>query len=170
MAAAPPPGLLLALAAAAGLVWVDSLPAGPAVEVRDLDDGGRLLATVLLEESGTFALVFTHSMYGGEVVETYQVARQPSPRLERSAVRTERSGAAEYYARYGDFRPGPEGWVLEMERLELARLPLRVDRTGSPAIQVGSRRLPLLGIIPDGHLAELRPAVVGRHRGSHVPR
>ncbi|HEX2184977.1 MAG TPA: hypothetical protein VHN78_05680 [Chloroflexota bacterium] len=170
MAATPPPGLFLALAAAAGLALTNSLPIGPAVEVRDLDEGGRLLATVPLLAPGTFDLLFTHSMYGGEVVETYRVAGQPSPRLERSAVRTERSGAAEYYARYGDFRRGSEGWVLETERLELARLPLRVDRTGSPAIQVGARRLPLLGLVPDGHLAELRPVVVGRHRGSHVPR
>jgi hypothetical protein len=170
MAATPAPCFLLALAAVTGLALATSLPVGPAVEVRDLDDGNRLLGTVWLEQPGTFAVVFMHSMYGGEVVETYQVTRQPSPRLERSAVRTESGGAAEYYARYGEFRRGAEGWELETDRLELARLALRVDRTGKPSLQVGAHRLPLLGVVPDGHLAELRPAVVAQHRDGRALR
>lgn len=137
--------------------------AGLALEVRDLDDGARLVRTVPLDASGSFTLVFTHSMYGGAVAEAFRVVPEPAPRLQRSTVRTETGGAAEYYARSGNFRQDGDGWLVQAPRLEVDRLPLRVDRTGRPLLRVGDRDLPLLADVPDGHLVELRPVVLARH-------
>jgi hypothetical protein len=117
--------------------------------VRDLDDGGRLVGRL---PPSAFTLRFDHSMYGGWVAERYQPV---AGRLRRTTVRTENGAAAEYYARYGEFRPDGDGWVVDAAPLELDALPLRVDATGRP--RVG--QLELLALVPDGHLVELR---VGR--------
>ena len=135
-------------------------PAPPALEIRDLDDGGRTAAWLPLAPDGFFTLAFTHSMYGGSVVETYQVVAEPggAMRLQRSGVRAETGGAAEYYARYGNFREEAGAWVVEAPTLLLVQLPVRVDRTGDPRIQTAGRSLPLLDLVPDGHAIEIRPA------------
>jgi hypothetical protein len=126
--------------------------------VRDLDDGGRLVGRLDLGQSGTFTLAFTHSMYGGSVAETYRVVLPPAPHLERTTVRTEHGGAAEYYARYGNLYQVDGGWVVETPPLLLERLPLRVDQVGQPLLLTDSQQLSLLSVVPSGHLVELRPA------------
>jgi hypothetical protein len=114
--------------------------------VRDLDDGGRLVGHL---PGAAFTLRFDHSMYGGWVAERYEPSGR---RLRRTTVRTENGAAAEYYAFYGQFRHDGDGWVVDAPPLELDRLPIRVDATGRP--RVGGREL--LGLVPDGHLVELR--------------
>jgi hypothetical protein len=145
------------------LVLLAPLPAGSTVEVRDLDDGGRLVRTLDLGESGAFTLRFTHSMYGGSVDETYRVMLSPSPGLERTTVRTEHGGAAEYYARYGNLYQVADGWVVESPPMQLDRLPLRVDQVGQPLLTTDMEQVSLLSLVPDGHLIELRP-------GRSIPR
>lgn len=135
-------------------------PPPPALDVRDLDAGGRLLGTIRLDERATFQLLFTHSMYGGDVAETYQVAWSgpAAPSLVRSTVRTTTGGAAEYYARYGNFRRDGDGWIVQTDPLQVPRLRLVVDKVGAPRVRVGERETPLLSLVPEGQLVELRLA------------
>jgi hypothetical protein len=121
-------------------------------------EGDGLAAVLPLEPAGTFTLHFTHSMYGGLVSERYEVTNVPAPRLRRLDVRTTNGGAAEYYARYGNFRQDAGQWVLDLPPLSLTSLRLRVDQTGRPELQTGARRTELMGLIPDGEVVELRPA------------
>lgn len=146
---------LLALALALGT------PVRSTVELRDLDDGGRLVATLALPDS-VFLLRFTHSISGGTVEERYRVVAAPTPQLERGRVWTETGGAAEYYARYGGFRPDGAGWLVETPPLRLERLWLRVDRVGRPELWTGSQRLPLWRLVPDGHLVAVAARPQGR--------
>ena len=150
-------GFLLILPAAVAMLLLSHGPVSPAIEIRDLDDDGRLVRTISLDEAATFQLVFTHSMYGGAVSETYHVVQRSAVHLERSTVRTATGGAAEYYALYGNMRQDADGWVVEVPRLALARLLVRAEPTGSPFLRVGARELPLFDLLPRGHLAELRP-------------
>lgn len=142
-----------------GIVAASGGRQSPALDVRDPDGGGRLLATIELGEPARFTLLFTHSMYGGDVAETYQLVRSgpAAPSLLRSTVRTAAGGAADYYARYGNVRRDGAGWIVEASPLALPRLRLVVDRVGAPRLQVGEREVPLLSIVGDGQIVELRP-------------
>jgi hypothetical protein len=127
------------------------------LELRDLDEPTRPAVRLPLGHSGAFALAFSHSMYGGRVTEEYRLAGGAPPRLLRTAIRTENAGAAEYYARYGEFAPEGAGWRVAAPPLSLADLVLRVDRTGRPALRTGAATLPLLDLVADGHRLRLRP-------------
>jgi len=127
-------------------------PAKPAVEVRDVDDGGRVVQRLTTDSSGTFRLLFTHSMYGGTVSETYRV---DGGTLERSEVRTENGGAAEYYAPLGNFHQEGADWVVDAGVMRLPRLYLSVTPIGKQAIAAGNTRIELGAIMAEGHIAEL---------------
>jgi hypothetical protein len=129
----------------------------PSLAIRDLDDGGRIIHALSLGSSERFILRFTHSMYGGAVLETYAIAGNPGPTLERSIIRTDSGGAAEYYAYYGNFRRDGRGWIVEAPPLRLSSVMIRVDLTGDPAIHLDDQVVRLLDLVPDGHLVELRP-------------
>lgn len=132
-----------------------------ALQVRDADEGGRVVQTVRIGEGEPFRIRFTHSMYGGSVWETYRiVAGVDGLMLERLGVRTERGGAAEYYALYGNMRQDAGGWVVDVPPLLLPRLPLRVDRVGAPDLEADGGTLRLLSALPEGHLALIEPAVI----------
>jgi hypothetical protein len=139
-------GLLVAL-----VLLTACAPAPKVLEIRDLDAGGPVIRRLALG-NGEFRLEFTHSMYGGWVSETYLTSRE----LTRTGVRTQNPGAAEYYALYGNLRRLEGEWVVDVAPLQLARLPVRVDRTGRPALILAGQRVELLELVPDGHLAELR--------------
>ncbi len=124
------------------------------LEIRDLDAAEGVMDRLPVGAQGLLELTFTHSMYGGWVAESYAVG----PELRRIAVRTEMAAAAEYYARYGNTRPVADGWLVEVAPLALARLLIRVDRVGDPALSVAGRRVALLSLVPDGHLVEVRVA------------
>ena len=145
------------LTAIATLALLAPRPAGPTVEVRDLDDGGRLVGRLDLGESSAFTLRFTHSMYGGSVAETYRVVLPPAPHLERTTVHTEHGGAAEYYARYGNLYEVADGWIVETPPMQLERLSLRVDQVGRPLLTTDLEQVSLLSLVPAGHVVELRP-------------
>ncbi len=152
--------LVFATALAVGITLGSTASRQPAVEVRDLDDGGRVVGRVVLDPPGSFVLTFTHSMYGGSVAEAYRVVDGMPPRLERGAVRTETGGAAEYYALYGNTYRDGDTWVVEVPPLALPRLAVRVDQIGRPAIETDRRTVSLLGLVPEGHRAELRPSIL----------
>jgi hypothetical protein len=117
---------------------------------------------VPLDASHEFTLSFTHSMYGGTVAETYEVLWDPTPQLRRTAVRTQHGGAAEYYARYGNFFQDGNGWIVDVPPLTLPSLQMRVDSIGQPELESHPGRLALLSLVPDGSLVEIRAVMVSR--------
>jgi hypothetical protein len=157
---------LIVSAIALGTLLARAAPETVAVRILDRNTG-RVVGTVAVDSRGEFRLVFTHSMYGGTVAETYQVYRDPSekdaaPLLRRSMVRTERGGAAEYYARSGNFSQDGGGWIVDAPPLTLSSLQIRVDGTGQPEIIGGQERVALLSLVADGRVVELRPVALSR--------
>ncbi len=130
--------LLLCLSAAAALIQTDSLLL--------VNEEGKTLDLITGVER--FTLRFTHSMYGGFVEEDFIVG--PNGRLIRTAARTERVGAAEYYARAGNYRPADGYWVVDVEPMELRGFTLHVDSTGSPTLDVNGRVYRLQSLLPSG--------------------
>jgi hypothetical protein len=146
-----------------GLLLACAAPDEPALEVRILDqDGSRVVGAMPLDASREFTLSFTHSMYGGTVTETYEVLWDPTPQLRRTAVRTQHGGAAEYYARYGNFFQDGDGWIVDVPPLTLPSLQMRVDSIGQPELDSRRDRLALLSLVPDGSLVEIRAVVASR--------
>jgi hypothetical protein len=128
------------------------------LEIRDLDDGHRVVARLVIPRDTTFDLEFTHSMYGGWVSERYQLTADQSPALMRTTIRTQNGGAAEYYARYGNFRETDSQWQVDVLPLQLTQLIVRIDGVGRPRVRLPDREIELLALVPSGHRVELRGA------------
>ncbi len=107
-----------------------------------------------------FTLRFTHSMYGGFVEEDYSVGRDGE--LIRTAARTERVGAAEYYARAGNYRRADGYWVIDVPPMRLPGFTLHVSGIGSPVLLLNGRTYRLESLLPNGDLevrVDRRPLV-----------
>ncbi len=117
--------LLVALVAFGSL-----LMPGPVVTVTT-DAGDRIVCRPVAE-GRTFALVFTHSMYGGEVRETFAIADKG---LIRTAVTTENAAAAEYYAYDGRVEPALDGFRVTVPPLQLDELVIQLDRIGQQRLR-----------------------------------
>jgi hypothetical protein len=81
-------------------------------------------------------LTFTHSMFGGDVTETYVVDRDGA--LVRQRIVTGNAAAAEYYATDGRVRPVTEGYEVLAGPFSTDTLVIRVDETGDHRLVVGS--------------------------------
>jgi hypothetical protein len=127
-------GVLLVALVATGSV----LMPGPVVTLTT-DAGDRIACRSVAEEE-TFALVFTHSMYGGEVRETFAIADQ---RLIRTAVTTENAAAAEYYAYDGQVEPDPDGFRVIVSPLPLDEVVIQLDRIGQQRLRFGDTEIAL---------------------------
>lgn len=132
--------LLLTGLLATALTQTDSL-------VLVNEEGGTLDMITGVER---FTLRFTHSMYGGFVEEDFTVGQDGQ--LIRTAARTERVGAAEYYARAGNYHREDGYWVVEVQPMELRGFTLHVDSIGSPALMMNGRTYRLQPLLPNGEL------------------
>ncbi|MDQ3540774.1 MAG: DUF1850 domain-containing protein [Chloroflexota bacterium] len=98
----------------------------------------RMIAVTTAEEGAlvchpigrdsTVTLVFTHSMYGGDVRETYVAA--PSDRLLRTSIVTANAAAAEYYATDGRIFRIAKGYRLLVPEQTFDHLVFRIDDIG----------------------------------------
>src|SRR5688500_16015508 len=84
-------GLLLVSLVAGSLLT----PAAPAFVAADAEPGAILFCRAM-PGGERVALVFTHSMYGGDVREEYAAGRDG--RIRRVEMTTANAAAAEYYA------------------------------------------------------------------------
>lgn len=133
----------------------------PAFTATDLTSGGRPVC----RPAGTDArltLAFTHSMYGGRVVEEYAATR--SGDLQRMSVTTENAAAAEYYAYYGATTRDGERFRVVTPAEEFGQLVVRVDHIGEQALTISGEEIDLLAATGAGHRVRIavEPVTLGR--------
>lgn len=85
----------------------------------------------------SFSLIFTHSMYGGQVIERYVVNADQT--MTRTSITTDNAGAAEYYGSYGEVIREAGRYKLRVPPLQLAELRFIADSTGDHRLRVGGR-------------------------------
>ncbi|HEV2127074.1 MAG TPA: DUF1850 domain-containing protein [Thermomicrobiales bacterium] len=99
----------------------------PATRLTVTTDDGRVLVCEQMAPGDTVTLVFTHSMYGVEVRESWRVV---NGRLVRTGIETDRAAAAEYYATDGAVERTDGGFAVISPPLTVDALVVRVDQIG----------------------------------------
>jgi hypothetical protein len=103
-------------------------------------DNGSVLACRRMQPGSTATLVFTHSMYGGEVRETWRV---DGSMLDRVRIETDNAAAAEYYAFDGKVEATEGGFEVFSPPLQTGALPVRVDQIGQHRLRFGADEVSL---------------------------
>lgn len=111
---------------AAVVVFGAALSPGQMIAVTTADAGPLVCHPIGRDSSVT--LVFTHSMYGGDVRETYVAAL--GDRLRRTSIITDNAAAAEYYATDGRISRIDEGYLLLRPETTFDELIFRIDDIG----------------------------------------
>ena len=99
----------------------------PVFVATNVETGAALFCRPLLGQQRV-ALVFTHSMYGGDVREEYVVGADG--RLRRVAMTTANAAAAEYYAYDGAVARVDDRFRIEVPPVSFDQIVVRVDRIG----------------------------------------
>jgi hypothetical protein len=126
---------VLAFATIAGL-----LLSTPAQAVRFVLEDGTVIACAPAKPGTLVTITFTHSMYGGYVMETWAVADGV---LDRQSILTENAAAAEYYAWDGRVERVGDAFEVVTEPLQEDELVIRVDQIGRHEVSVGRWVAPL---------------------------
>lgn len=116
----------------AGLVLATVLMLGSALSPSQMiavttTDNESIVCRSIGRDS-TITLVFTHSMYGGNVRETYAAA--PGNRLRRTSIVTDNAASAEYYATDGRITRIDGGYMLLLPERTFDELTFRIDDIG----------------------------------------
>lgn len=82
-------------------------------------------------------LTFTHSMYGGDVSESFR--RGENGTLDRTAILTDNAAAAEYYAWTGEVRTVGDRFEVVAPPASFTVLPFRIDHIGNHRLTVDGR-------------------------------
>lgn len=141
---------MAALLPAGGLL----APIPPGIAVVD-EDTGRVVLCQPLPPPDRIALVFTHSIYGGDVVEEYVVT--PRRSLRRVSMTTDNAAAAEYYASTGNVLHSGNRFLVDVPDADFPEIALRVGRIGAQRLRLGGETLDLLAMTGDRHRVWLRP-------------
>ncbi|MDQ3045174.1 MAG: DUF1850 domain-containing protein [Chloroflexota bacterium] len=138
-----------------GFLLAASLLIAPttALTVTDQTEGGIVLCFVPRRDE-PFTLSFTHSMFGGEVRETYTLTTDA--KLQRQEITTANLAAAEYYAYTAGVSQAGERYRLELPAATFDRLDVLVDEVGHHRLSTAERRVDLLAVTGDGHHVELQ--------------
>jgi hypothetical protein len=107
----------------------------PVALLRAETADGDLILCARLSAHTPVTLVFTHSMYGGFVAETYRL--DASGRLERQRIVAERAAAAEYYATQGQVRRVEDGFEVLAGPFVADQLVVHVDQRGEYRLILG---------------------------------
>ena len=138
----------------------------PAADVTLRDgESGRLFACWSLPPGTPFQLAYTHSMYGGDVRETFLVTA--GSELRRVDFRAERAAAADYYAATASVWP-VDGWHrVDVAPASFPELAIRVDAVGAPRIIANGLESPLLPLAGSPRQVILTPrSLVGSATGA----
>jgi hypothetical protein len=96
-------------------------------------DDGQLDACWRVSSGEVITVIFTNSMYGGDVRESFRVDRDA---LTRVAFETENVAAAEYYAYDRRIEPTGSGYRVELPAEVFARIPIRIDERGDYRLHI----------------------------------
>lgn len=122
-------------------------------------DGDALVCHPIGRDSSV-TLVFTHSMYGGDVRETY-VAE--GDRLRRTSITTANAAAAEYYATDGRISRIDDGYLLLLPEQTFDHLIFRIDDIGKHRLLIDGELVALTDGSGGSRQARLDvvPSIVG---------
>lgn len=129
-----------------------SLPTAPVVTATDLTDG----RVILCASSQPVTLVFTHSMYGGDVEETF-VPHQDG-RIIRIKMTTANEAAAEYYAYVAPVVREGDRFRVDVPPAAYDEVIVRVDDVGRHRLRVADQEIDLLAAAGNGHRVKLDSA------------
>lgn len=149
------PLLILAIAAFGTMLAASVLQ--PVTWLQATTDDGTRLACARAGEDTPVTLVFTHSMFGGNVAERYRL--RDDGMLERQRIVTDNAAAAEYYATDGRIRQVDGGYEVLVSPFVTERLVIRVDARGDHRLGIGDRTYSLY----DQLQASTRVTLEGRH-------
>ena len=124
----------------------------PVTFVKVATDDDAILACRRMGHASTVTLVFTHSMYGGEVRETW---RTDGPDLVRLGIETDTAAAAEYYAYDGSIERTGDGFEVIVPPLAVDQLPIRVDQIGQHRLRFGPDEVSLATQVEDSAAATM---------------
>ncbi|MGH2532844.1 MAG: DUF1850 domain-containing protein [Thermomicrobiales bacterium] len=146
------------LFAALAVLAVLTAPGAIGVTVTDLTDG-RVIVCQPMPGGGRMTLVYTHSMYGGEVWEVF-VPRDDG-RLVRVEMTTANAAAAEYYAYDSPVVREGNRYRVDLPPADYDEVVIRVDQVGRHRLLIGGETIDLLAVAGDGHRVELAASRVG---------
>lgn len=145
---------VVALMCLGGFAWRGS----PVFVAIDLTNN-IVVACEVLSPGERVALVYTHSMYGGDVVEEFVAG--PDDQLRRVEMTTANEAAAEYYADTARVSRTGDRFRVEAPAASFAEIMVRVDRVGAHRLRLGGGTLDLLAATGDGHRVRLSLRVLG---------
>jgi len=131
-------GTVLAAVMLAGIMFA------PVTLVRVADRHGTVLLCARTPASSPLTLTFTHSMYGGDVSETYVASGGD---LRRTGIQTDNAAAAEYYARDGAVGAVDGGYQLLVPEVTVPMLPFVIDDIGRHRLIMEGATWDLAGMV-----------------------
>ncbi len=117
----------------------------PVTLVTVTGEAGETIVCERVDQESSISLIFTHSMYGGEVTETFQPV-SPSALL-RTSILTDNAAAAEYYAWDGQVRPSGERFEVIMPDQEFSSLPIQVDQIGAHRLTIDDATVDMAAMV-----------------------
>lgn len=140
----------------AALLLVGGLfaPTPPGIGILDATAGNVVFCRALPPPQ-RLALVYRHSMYGGDVVEEYVAT--PERTLRRVSMTTDNAAAAEYYAPSGNVTRAGARFLVDVPPADYPEIVVRVGRIGAHRLRLEGTTLDLLAMTGDRHQVRLRP-------------
>jgi hypothetical protein len=117
----------------------------PALSLTATTDTGMTLVCERVQPGTLVTLTFTHSMYGGDVSETYAAA--PDGTLARRRIVTANAAAAEYYATDGRVDRTGTGYEVIAPPFTTRELVIRADARGDHRLTVGGETRSLAALL-----------------------
>lgn len=122
------------------------------IRVTDLRDDGDHVVICAPFPAGGVTLIYTHSMYGGDVRERFVAADRSLRRVEMT---TANPAAAEYYAFTATVTQVGPRYRVDVPPESFPSLIVRVDNVGHHRLVVGDRAYDLLVLTGQAHRVRL---------------
>ncbi|MDQ3654781.1 MAG: DUF1850 domain-containing protein [Chloroflexota bacterium] len=119
----------------------------PVTLVTVTGEDGEAIVCGRVDRESSIALTFTHSMYGGDVTETFQPV-SPSTLL-RTGILTDNAAAAEYYAWDGQVRPSGDRFEVIVPDQEFSSLSIRVGQIGDHRLTINGATVDLAAMVAE---------------------
>lgn len=134
----------------------DQLPAATWIRVTDVTGeiggaGGTVIVCRPFPPDGV-TLVYTHSMFGGDVRERFTPS---GAMLRRVEMTTANAAAADYYAFTASVSRVGDRFLVEVPPAEYAEIVVRVDDVGRHRLVVGDETIDLLEASGQAHRIRL---------------
>lgn len=127
----------------------------PVATVQLVTGDGEVLACQRVSPGTAVTLRFTHSMYGGDVTETWLA---DGDMLRRQSIVTDNAAAAEYYAWDGRVERHGDRFEVLAGPLSVAAIAVRVDQIGRHRISIGTTTHDLAAMVDGSAQVWIEPA------------